>query len=112
MTMKRDDSSPQAYRNDVEGAQCETLELIRSIIIEVAGPIDEQIQYGMLDYPGIGNLAAQKNYVSLYVKPAVLDDFRERFPGVDCGKSCMRFRRIEQVDRSALAELIEAVRSH
>lgn len=107
--MKRDDSSPQAYRDDVDGELSEILELIRSLIFEVADGVEEEIQYGMLNYPGVANLAAQKNYVSMYVKPAILDEFRDRFDGIDAGKSCLRFRRREQVDREVLGGLVEAL---
>ena len=66
----------------------------------------------MLDYPGIANLAAQKNYVSLYVAPAVLTRWKKAFPGTDAGKSCLRFRKLEQVDREALTGLIQDVREY
>jgi uncharacterized protein YdhG (YjbR/CyaY superfamily) len=107
--MKRDATSPESYRNDVDGELAEMLETIRSVIFEAGTDVEETIEYGMLDYPGIANLAAQKNYVSLYVKPAVLDDFRDRFDGVDCGKSCLRFKRQDQINRELVAELIQAV---
>ena len=109
--MKRDSSSPEAYRRDVDGELSDMLEVIRDVIFEVDEDADEIIEYGMLGYPGIANLAAQKNYVSLYVAPKVLDGFRDRFSGVDCGKSCLRFRRMEQIERATLAELLEAVRA-
>lgn len=104
--MKRDDRSPRDYRNAVEGGQSELLEAIRSTILEVAPEVEEGIEHGMLDYPGIANLAAQKSYVSLYVKPSVLDRHRERFAGVDCGKSCLRFRRLDQLDFPRLKKLL------
>ena len=107
--MKRDATSPESYRNDVDGELAEMLESIRSVIFEAGTDVDEIIEYGMLGYPGIANLAAQKNYISLYVKPAVLDDFRDRFDGVDCGKSCLRFKRPDHIDKELLAELVQAV---
>lgn len=107
--MKRDDSSPKAYREDVEGQQSQMLERVREVIFEVAGEQEEGIEYGMLAYPGIGHLAAQKHYVSLYVDPGILDRFRHRFQA-DCGKSCVRFRGPEEIDRPLLLELLQAVK--
>lgn len=107
--MKRNHESPEAYRNDVDGDLRDMLETVRNIIFQVVDEPNEGIQHGMLDYPGIANLAAQKNYVSLYVSPEVLDDFRDRFHA-DCGRSCLRFRRPEQIDSALLVELLEAVR--
>ena len=70
--MRRDASSPKAYCDDVKGAQRRLLDTIRALILEAAPDVDEGLRYGMLDYPGIANLAAQKNYVALYVAPAAL----------------------------------------
>ena len=41
----------------------------------------------------------------------MLADFKPRFAGVNCGKSCLRFKRPEQVDAEAVADLLRAVRS-
>ena len=70
--MRRDSTSPDAYRADVTGEQRELLEAIRAVILEIDPDVEEGIEYGMLDYPGLANLPAQKNYVSLYVAPDVL----------------------------------------
>ena len=108
--MKRDARSPQAYRSDVSGEQSEMLEAIRDAIFEVAPDADEIVEYGMLGYPGLANLAAQKHYVALYVKQEVLAKHRHRLPGADCGKSCVRFRRREQIDPGRLKDLLRDVR--
>ena len=104
--MRRDDSSPEAYRAAVDGEQSELLESIRSLILSTAPKATEGIKYGMLDYHGVCQLAAQKNYVSIYVPPKVLATHRSLFPDVSCGKSCLRFRRSSQLDTIALRSLI------
>lgn len=108
--IKRDSASPEAYRNDVSGRQRELLDSVRGLILRVAPDVEEGIQYGMLDYPGIANLAAQKHYISLYVSSAILARFKPRFPKASCGKSCLRFRNAGQVDWAALEELLAALR--
>jgi hypothetical protein len=80
------------------------------VIREVAPEIKEGIAHGMLDYPGLANLGAQKSYVALYVAPEVLKE--HKLAGVDAGKSCLRFRRIDQVDASAVRRLLRDVRRH
>ncbi len=109
--MQRDSSSPLAYRNDVTGEQSDIIEAIRTQILAVAPDIEEIIEHGMLGYTGLANLGAQKHHVSLYVMPEVLAKHREAFAGVDCGKSCVRFRRLDQVDAGALRKLFEDVLS-
>lgn len=108
--MRRDDRSPDAYRASVAGSHRDMLETIREVILEVAPDVEEGVGHGMLDYPGLANLAAQKHHVSLYVSPAVLDRHRGAFPGTSCGRSCLRFTKPEQVDRDALKALLEDVR--
>jgi len=108
--VKRDARSPEHYRADVRGVPSQILESIREILFEVEPALEEGIAYGMLDYPGLANLAAQKNYVSLYVLSSVLARHKRAFPGLDAGKSCLRFKRLEQVDRPALRALLEDVR--
>ncbi|MDH4016671.1 MAG: DUF1801 domain-containing protein [Actinomycetota bacterium] len=107
--MKRDDRSPEHYRRSVEGTQSELLEAVRALVLEAAPDIEEGIRYGMLDYPGLANLAAQKQYVSLYVTPAVLARHAKTFAGVDRGKSCLRFKRLDQVDAASLRALLADV---
>ncbi len=108
--MRRDASSPAAYRRDVTGEQRKLLEAIRAVIRAVAPDSTEGIAHGMLDYPGLANLGAQKHYVALYLAPEVLKAHKPHFPGVSCGKSCLRFERLEQLDEAALRRLLGAVR--
>lgn len=108
--MRRDASSPERYRASVTGAQRALLEAIREGILASAPDAEESIHHGMLSYPGVGFLGAQKHHVALYVAPEVLDAFRARLPA-DCGRSCVRYRRLEQLDRDVLAELIAALRA-
>jgi hypothetical protein len=110
--MRRDSSSPAAYRRAVSGPQKKLLEAIRAVIRGVAPDVEEGIAHGMLDYPGLANLGAQKHYVALYLAPEVLEAHKARFPGVGCGKSCLRFERLEQLDPAALRRLLRDVRAY
>jgi len=104
--MKRDSSSPDAYLADLDDDQREMVDAIREAIYAVAPDTEEEIEYGMLGYPPLANLAGQKHYVALYVAPDVLARHKANFPGVDAGKSCLRFRRLEQIDGGALKPLL------
>lgn len=108
-SVKRDATSPAAYRAAVTGDQSDLLEAIRDVIFQVMPEVEEGIQYGMLDYPGLANLAAQKRYVSLYVPPPVLTRHAAAFAGVDSGKSCLRFRSSQQLETASLRALLEDV---
>ena len=107
--MRRDAETPKDYLAQLEGEQLTLVKTIRKAIRRAMPRFDEGVRYGMLDYPGLGNLGAQKRYVALYVAPAVLKKHKRHFPGVDAGKSCLRFTKPEQADPTALDALLEAV---
>jgi hypothetical protein len=107
--MQRDASSPEAYVKLLEGPQRELLETLRGLIAEAAPDVVETVGSGMLDYPGLANLGAQKRYVSLYVAPKVLAEHRAAFDGIECGKSCIRYKRLDQVEPKAVRALLRDV---
>ena len=107
--MKRDVDTPKAYLDQLEGDQLVLVKALRKAIRRAMPRFDEGLRYGMLDYPGLANVAAQKRYVALYVAPEILRKHREAFPGVDAGKSCLRFTKPEQADPAALDALLEEV---
>ena len=108
--MKRDVENPKAYlaavEVEAEGEQREILMAIRRVIRRVMPRFKEELKYRMLDYPGLANLAAQKRYVALYVMPEVLAKHRASFADVDAGKSCLRFKRIDQIVPADLEQLL------
>ena len=114
--MQRDASSPEAYAADVQAdappALVALFDAVRRTIRDEAPDVEEGVRHGMLDYPGLANLACQKDYVALYVAPPVLEQHREQFAGVDAGKSCLRFRRSSELDRVALRRLLRDVRRY
>lgn len=97
----------------------------------------EQMSYGMIGYvvphstypkgyhcdpklplPFI-NLASQKNFIALYhmgiyANPDLLEWFVDEFPKysnqkLDMGKSCIRFKKIEQIPFNLIAELMRKI---
>jgi hypothetical protein len=56
-------------------------------------------------------LASNKNYISLYIlatdgKHYVAEQFKKALPKASIGKSCVRFKRLSDLDKSALSNLI------
>ena len=57
-------------------------------------------------------LASNKRYISLYVSAAdpangyLAESYRERLPKTDIGRSCVRIKRLADVDLDVLANLI------
>lgn len=56
-------------------------------------------------------LASQKNYISLYCCAAdeggyVAERYRERLPKANIGKSCVRFKKLDDLDRGAVQAML------
>lgn len=64
------------------------------------------------DWPLIA-LASQKNYISVYVcavdtnQKYVAENYKEKLPKANIGKSCIRFKRLADIDTAVLTEIIE-----
>jgi hypothetical protein len=62
------------------------------------------------DWPVIA-VASNVRYISLYVMATVGDaylaeTYRDRLPKASIGRSCVRFRRLEDLDRATLTQLL------
>lgn len=109
---------------------------LRKIILDnIPKGFEEQMNYGMIGYvvphslypegyhckpelplPFV-SIASQKNFIALYhmgiyAKPELLDWFVEEYPKhckrkLDMGKSCVRFKKMEEIPFDLIAELME-----
>ena len=110
------------YLSELSPERREIVAAVRDIIVDnLPTGYEETMQYGMIScvvplerYPdtyngqtlGIVSLASQKNYISLYLMgvyatPEISDWFHDRWKAtgkkLDMGKSCVRFRRLEDL---------------
>jgi uncharacterized protein YdhG (YjbR/CyaY superfamily) len=100
---------------------------LHDLILKTAPELDPHILSGMLGYgtypykTAAGKtgewsklaLASQKNYISLYVCCLVdghylAEDFVDKLPKANIGKSCIRFNHLADVDLGVIKELIIA----
>jgi hypothetical protein len=115
----------------------EAIEAVRGVILKnLPKGYAEGIQYGMIGYfvphdvypPGYHcdpkqplpfvSLASQKNHMAVYLyclysDPDMLDWFREAWAAtgrkLDMGKSCVRFKKLDQVALDVVADAIRAI---
>jgi len=76
------------------------LETLRALILQAAPEVQESMQYGMPTYTypgGMFALAAQKNYLSLYMNVDVVENHRAELGRLSIGKSCIRFKQLEEL---------------
>ena len=129
--MQSDADSVQAYLAELPDDRREIVEAVRSVIVEsLPAGFEEGMQYGMIGYYvplerypvtyngqplGVAALASQKRHLSLYLMGIYGDDgesswFRERWAEtgkkLDMGKSCVRFRRLDDLALDVVGEAI------
>ncbi|HEY0640825.1 MAG TPA: DUF1801 domain-containing protein [Pseudonocardiaceae bacterium] len=116
----------EEYIESLEEPRRSDVRALHELILKAAPALRPTMEFGM---PGYGKyhyryasgregdwmlvgLASNRNYISLYVTATTEDGrylaelYRPRLPRASIGKSCVRFRRLADVDRGVLAELI------
>ncbi len=113
------------YIAAVEEGRRDDIQRLHDLIREVAPELEPTMEFGMMGYGkyhyryksgregdwmklGVAN---NKRYISLYCCATldgayVAEGFRERLPKADIGKSCVRFKRLSDLDEDVLEELI------
>lgn len=131
-------SSPAEYIEVIPEDRREAIERLRETILEnIPDGFHEEMNYGMIGYvvphrlypPGYHcdpkaplpfvNIASQKNFVALYhmgiyAMPELLDWFVSEYPKhskgkLDMGKSCIRFKKPEDIPFDLIAELMRKI---
>ena len=128
-------TSIEAYLEEIPNERKEAFTKLRqTILANIPKGIVEQMSYGMIGYvvphsiypdgyhcepklplPFI-NIASQKNFIALYhmgiyANPELLNWFVSEFPKhskqkLDMGKSCIRFKKLDQIPFDLIAELV------
>ncbi len=82
-------------------------------LFKAAGPkVRESMEYRMPCYHlgknMVGAFNRQKHYLSVYANPAAVDPHRKalKAAGLDCGKSCLRFTKPEQLPIDLVGKII------
>jgi uncharacterized protein YdhG (YjbR/CyaY superfamily) len=108
--MQRKVASPDEYLAAVPPGQLPLLEHLRGLIRETVPAARVEIRWGMLCYDHGGalfGLAAQKNYVGLYVMATqALNDMAKELSAIDHGKGCLRFKRLDGVPTETIRQLL------
>ena len=119
--------TPAEYIDMLEEPRRSDIRELHELILREAPALEPHIASGMLAYGRYAyksksgsagewfhlGLASNKRYISLYVMatdPAgggyLAESYKDRLPRADIGRSCVRFKRPDDVDRDALTLLI------
>jgi uncharacterized protein YdhG (YjbR/CyaY superfamily) len=90
----------------------EALQKIRALFLEAGGLVAESMKFRMPTYligdDVVGAFNRQKNYLCLYLNPEALTPFRKDLEALDCGKSCIRFRKPGDLPLGLAKKMIRA----
>lgn len=117
--------TPEEYIAGLDGSRRGEIQKLHDFIRSVAPDLKPHIQSGMIGYGTyhykyasgregdwmIIALASQKNYISVYVcapdgDQYVPEKYKDQLPKANIGKSCIRFKRTEDIDLDVLATII------
>ena len=118
-------STPAEYLAQLEEPRKSELTAIDALVRKTAPTLEPFIHSGMLaygqwhykyasgregDWFRIG-VASNKNYISLYIcatdgRGHVAEHYKEALPKANIGKSCVRFKRLSDLDQEALKRMI------
>jgi uncharacterized protein YdhG (YjbR/CyaY superfamily) len=118
--------TPDEYIDALEEPRRNEIRELHDLIRETVPDLEPHVGSGMLGYgpfhyryasgregdASLLALSSRKRYISLYVLCTtdagyLAEQYAERLPKADIGKSCVRFTRAAAVDRDALRQLID-----
>jgi len=99
-----------AYLKELPAERRAALSELRVLIHRVAPKTKEAMKYGLPCFGDLCALASQKNYMSLYVcESDIVKAHRAQLGKVSCGKGCIRFKRIEDLNLRSVESILRAI---
>lgn len=102
----------EEYVAQVPRRRQETLRQLRALVLSIADDLREDMAYGMPTYwagrQAVCAFASQKRYLSLYLDADLVAEHRQDFGSLNCGKSCLRFTRLDQLPWTTVSRILRA----
>ncbi len=119
-------STPEEYLTSILEPRQHEVRVIHELIQKNLPQLTPHIMSGMIGYGtyhyrypsgkegewSLIALASQKNYISVYIccvdeGKYIAEEYKEKLPKANIGKSCIRFEKIEDIDLSVLTDIIK-----
>lgn len=98
------------YLDSLEPERRVALEELRALVLEEVPAATETMKYRMPTYEYEGGVlcafASQKHYMSLYMDIGLVEKHRAELAGLDVGKSCIRFRKLEKLPLGTVTTIL------
>ncbi len=124
--MKSNAKTPTEYINSLKEPRKKEIKKLHSFIRKIVPNLKPHMKYGMLGYGTyhykyasgregdwmVIGLSSQKNYISLYTclsdgKKYIAEKHKKDLPKSNVGKSCIRFRKLEDVDLNVIKQVLQ-----
>jgi uncharacterized protein YdhG (YjbR/CyaY superfamily) len=103
-------ASIRQYLDELPPDRRAALERVRALIHDLAPNTIETMQYGLPAFGDLCAMASQKQYMSLYVcESDVVKKHLPQLGKVSCGKGCIRFKRIEDLNLQAVEKILREI---
>ena len=129
MQGKSDAATHEEYIERLAEPRRGEIRALHELIRRTAPQLEPTMEFGMLGYGKyhyhyasgregdwqLVGVASNKNYISLYVTAAAPDGgylaetYKDQLPKASIGKSCIRFKRLGDVDQGVLERLVRNV---
>ncbi len=98
------------YLKELPADRCVALSELRALIHRVAPKTVEAMKYGLPSFGELCALASQKNFMALYVcESDIVKAHLARLGKVSCGKGCIRFKRIADLNLGAVESILREI---
>jgi uncharacterized protein YdhG (YjbR/CyaY superfamily) len=109
-------SQVDAYLEALPAERRQALSVVRALIEELVPEAQETMDYRMptIRYRGhvLVAYASPKHYMSVYSDIDVVQAHRHELPGLSVGKSCIRFKRLEQLPLDVVRQIVLESKAH
>jgi len=98
------------YLEELPPDRRSALNELRALIHRVAPKTVEAMQYGLPAFGDLCAFASQKNYMALYVcESDIIKAHLAQLGKVSCGKGCIRFKRLADLNLSAVEGILREI---
>lgn len=98
------------YLREIPLDRAAALSEMRALIHRIAPSACEAMQYGLPSFGDLCAFASQKNYMALYVcESDLLKSHLATLGKVSCGKGCIRFKRLADLNLKAVESLLREI---
>lgn len=98
------------YLESLPDDRRQALATVRELIHRRVPEVSEDWRYNMPVFvlgDMLCGIKSQKNYISLYMDVDMVGRYRDELAPLDCGKGCIRFKRLEQLPLGTVEKILD-----